>query len=113
MQLLELVGTYFATARRPDNPGEYQIAIDIARRLLFDADMDARRRVAEILARQPDAPIELVDVLAHDDPAIARPLLAASSVLGDAELLEIAGASSTVLRSRPAATSPRRYATRC
>jgi uncharacterized protein (DUF2336 family) len=90
MQLLEIVGTYFATARRPDNPGEYQIAIDIARRLLFDADADARRRVAEILARQPGAPIELVDVLAHDDPAIARPLLAASSVIGDGELLEIA-----------------------
>jgi uncharacterized protein (DUF2336 family) len=90
MQLLELVGTYFANARRPENPGEYQIAIDIARRLLFDADADARRRVAEILARQPGAPLELVDVLAHDEPAIARPLLSASPVLGDPELLEVA-----------------------
>lgn len=90
MQLLELVGTYFATARRPENPGEYQIAIDIARKLLFDADTDARRRVAEILARQPSAPLELVDILAHDDPTIARPLLSASPVLGDAELLDVA-----------------------
>ena len=90
MQLLELVGTYFATARQPENPGEYQIAIDIARKLLFEADKDARRRVAEILARQPGAPRDLVDILAHDDPVVARPLLSTSTVLGDAELLDVA-----------------------
>ena len=63
-----------------------QVALDIVR----DADMALRRRVAETLAARPDAPLELVLRLVHDDATIARPLLRDSPVLRDADLIEVA-----------------------
>ena len=90
MQLVEVIGTYFTTPLRPENAAEHRIATEIVRKLLHDASVEIRRRVAEKLAWQPAAPLDLVVALAHDDAAIARPLLIESAALSDAELIEVA-----------------------
>jgi uncharacterized protein (DUF2336 family) len=89
MQLVEIVGTYFTTPLRPENAREHRIATEILRKLLRDASLEVRRRVAERLAWQPAAPLELVIELSHDDAAVARPLLIESAALSDAELIEV------------------------
>jgi len=90
MQLVEAIGAYFTTPLRPENAHEHRIATEIVRKLLHDASLEIRRRVAEKLAWQPAAPLELVVELSHDDAAVARPLLIESAALSDAELIEVA-----------------------
>jgi uncharacterized protein (DUF2336 family) len=90
MHLVEVIGNYFATPLRPENAQEHRLATRIVRDLLREASLEVRRRVAEKLAWQPGAPMELIVELAHDEDQVARPLLIESAALGDAELLEIA-----------------------
>lgn len=56
-------------------------------RLVAEAERDIRKRLAEKLADADWAPASLVNVLALDDIEIARPIIAASPVLRDADLL--------------------------
>lgn len=90
MHLVEVIGNFFATPLRPENAQEHRIATRIVRDLLREASIEVRRRVAEKLAWQPGAPLELIIELAHDDDSVARPLLIESAALGDTELLEVA-----------------------
>jgi uncharacterized protein (DUF2336 family) len=89
MSLIEIVGSYFSTPLRPENAKEHRLATEIVRKLLDDATIEVRRRVAEKLAWQPGAPLDLIVQLVHDDAAVARPLLIESAALGDTELLEV------------------------
>jgi uncharacterized protein (DUF2336 family) len=51
--------------------------------------MSVRKALADRLANQPDAPAELVSVLANDEISVARFILEKSEVLQDIELIEI------------------------
>jgi len=62
---------------------------DILRRLVADVEVSLRRSLAEQLARDPRAPHALVVAMANDAIEVAHPILAASAVLGDGDLIEI------------------------
>jgi uncharacterized protein (DUF2336 family) len=57
--------------------------------LVAEAERDIRRRLAEKLADAPWAPSALINVLALDDIEIARPIIAASPVLRDHDLVRL------------------------
>jgi uncharacterized protein (DUF2336 family) len=62
---------------------------DIFMALVVEAERDIRARLAKKLATAKWAPKALINVLALDDIEIARPIIASSPVLGDAELIRL------------------------
>jgi uncharacterized protein (DUF2336 family) len=73
----------------PFSPRELDIATDILRKLVREAEIAVRQRMAERLSRDRRAPRDLVLALAHDDIMVARPVLAMSAALRDRDLIEI------------------------
>jgi len=57
--------------------------------LVVEAEADIRRRLAERLAGADWAPSALINVLALDDIEVARPIIAASPVLQDDDLIRL------------------------
>ncbi len=57
--------------------------------LVVEAEADIRRRLAERLATAEWAPSALINVLALDDIDVARPIIAASPVLHDDDLIRL------------------------
>jgi uncharacterized protein (DUF2336 family) len=57
--------------------------------LVVKAEADVRRRLAERIADAPWAPKALVNILALDDIEIARPIIAESPILKDADLIGV------------------------
>jgi uncharacterized protein (DUF2336 family) len=51
--------------------------------------MSVRRKLAERLARDPKAPIELIAILMRDDIEVARAILVENAALRDADLVEV------------------------
>ena len=62
---------------------------DIFMCLVVEAEREIRRRLAEQLAHAAWAPRALINVLALDDIEIARPIIAASPVLQDRDLIRL------------------------
>src|SRR5215472_17084092 len=62
---------------------------EILRRLTRDVEMAIRIALAERLADDTTAPVELVLLLADDSIEVARPLLLRSPLLGDDDLLRL------------------------
>jgi len=62
---------------------------DIFLHLVAEAERDIRRRLAEKLATAAWAPPALINVLALDEIEIARPVIAASPVLTDQDLIRV------------------------
>lgn len=62
---------------------------DIFMCLVVEAEREIRRRLAEQLAHAVWAPRALINVLALDDIEIARPIIAASPVLQDRDLIRL------------------------
>lgn len=74
-------------------PRERQLMQDILRRLTLDVEMAIRIAVAEKIADNPNAPLDLIFFLTGDRLEIARPLILRSRRFTDEELLRfIAGA---------------------
>lgn len=67
--------------------------------LLDDQATEVRRALAEVLAPSPSAPHHIIISLAVDLPEIATIVLAQSSLLIDAELVDIAGAGTPPLQA--------------
>ncbi|MDB5453795.1 MAG: hypothetical protein JWO33_2373, partial [Caulobacteraceae bacterium] len=57
--------------------------------LVVEAERDIRRRLAEKLSTAEWAPAALINVLALDEIEIARPIIAASPVLQDQDLMRL------------------------
>jgi len=74
---------------RPPTAREQDIAVDILRHLIVDADVSIRQALARRLAREPAAPRALVVALANDEISVARPLLLDCVTLDDGDLIEI------------------------
>ncbi|HYM30229.1 MAG TPA: DUF2336 domain-containing protein [Candidatus Cybelea sp.] len=68
---------------------ERELMRDILRRLSRDVEMSIRTKLAENLARNPNAPSELVHMLANDTIEVAYPILMDSRVLQDLDLIEV------------------------
>src|ERR1700748_1594518 len=62
---------------------------DIFMGLVVQAERDIRARLSEKLSTAPWAPNGLVNILALDDIEIARPLIARSPMLQDADLIRL------------------------
>lgn len=68
---------------------EREIMFDILRRLVHDTEMVVRRTISTRLAQMPDAPRDLVRLLANDKIEIAYPILTTSGALEDEDLVDI------------------------
>ena len=88
-QLVAGIGDLMFNEVEPASTREKDLATDILRFLVREAEAAVRRALADRLAREPKAPRDLIVTLAHDDIAIARPVLLESPLLADADLIEI------------------------
>ncbi len=71
------------------NDHERSLMIDILSKLIRDVEMQMRQQLAGKLAKSPDAPKELVVMLANDDIEVAKPILLGSELLRDWDLIEV------------------------
>lgn len=68
---------------------EIEMVADVLIALARQAEVDLRKAMAERLSALDNVPVRLVMQMANDEIAVARPVLKASPVLGEAELTEI------------------------
>ena len=89
-QLYSSVADLFEAHNDELNERERVLMRDIMRQLTHEVEMSLRIRLAERLVSQKgDAQHDLVVVLANDRIEVAHPILVASEVLNDKDLLEI------------------------
>ena len=89
------VSTLFERQNAQFSLTERELATDILKRISKDVEMSIRIALAERLADSPDAPSELINLLADDRIEVARPVLARSPVLTESDLIRIVGGAST------------------
>ncbi len=68
---------------------ERALMTDILRKLIHECEMVVRRDLSERLSSAPNPPHELIVALANDEIEVAEPILKASTVLRDAELVGV------------------------
>jgi uncharacterized protein (DUF2336 family) len=89
-QLYSNVAELFEAHDADINDRERALMRDIMRQLTHEVEMSLRIRLAErLVAQKGNAQHDLVVVLANDRIEVAHPLLVASEVLDDADLVEI------------------------
>lgn len=88
------------------SPAVQALLSSIFMSLVVEAERDIRLRLAEKLAGAPWAPAALINVLALDDIEIARPIIAASPVLKDPDLVRLL-ADATIEHQIEVARRPR------
>jgi len=90
--LFESMSDLFVADNSRLSARERAIMHDILRKLIGDVEMSIRRELAGRLASTDDAeaaPDELVELLANDEIAVARPILLNSQLLADPALIDI------------------------
>ena len=87
--LVRIVGDLFFDTENVISDRERALMTEILRQLIHDVEMSVRRALAERLAKEPDAPPDLVRMLADDEIEVAHPILIHSPVLQDPDLIEI------------------------
>lgn len=94
-EILARVTTLFATRERRLQDEEAVLFDRVFTNLVEDADVTARRALAEALAASPRAPAGVVEMLASDpDAAVAEPLLERSLVVHTQTLVKLASTRS-------------------
>ncbi len=88
-RLVQIVGDLFFEDSDVLSERERTLMTEILRKLIFDVEMSVRKALAERLAVQPNAPLELVTTLANDEFGVAHAILMKSEVLQDIELIEV------------------------
>ena len=88
-ELVSIVSDLFFGEHDVLTDHERQLMDDILRQLIHDVEMSVRQKLAERLARQSDAPRDLILALANDEIEVAHPILTKSTVLHDLDLIEI------------------------
>jgi len=71
------------------SPTEKSLMSDILDKLLNSVEMAVRQKLAERLAQDSDAPLDLIVLLANDQIEVATPVLELSEILSDDELINI------------------------
>lgn len=84
-----LMGIVALCDSQPDGVAMPPVLADIFMTLVAQAERDIRRALSERLAKAVWAPLALINVLALDEIEIARPVIAASPLLRDQDLLRI------------------------
>lgn len=88
-QLLQEVTNLFFGAGDVLSDAQRGLFGDVMTKIMPDVEAQARKSLAEQLAKVPNAPVEVIRSLANDAIDIARPVLTESPVLKDADLLAI------------------------
>jgi uncharacterized protein (DUF2336 family) len=87
--LLALADLCQAGGESAARPAAQEFLSSIFMSLVVEAERDMRRRLAEKLAKAEWAPSALINVLALDEIEVARPIIAASPVLKDEDLVRL------------------------
>jgi uncharacterized protein (DUF2336 family) len=88
-RLVAGIGDLIFDEAEPASDREKELATDILRYLVREAETAVRRALADRLARESKAPRDLIVALAHDEITVARPVLLESTLLADADLIEV------------------------
>jgi uncharacterized protein (DUF2336 family) len=94
-QLFEAMGDVFLERNTVLTLQERALITDILEKLIREVSREIRRKLAVKLADAPGTPRELAVLLANDEIDIASPMLLKSTVLEDADLIEIVRHRST------------------
>lgn len=86
-EVAETVGRVLDTGSLAE--GERRLATDIVRRLAIDVERQVRETLAQAVCRTPDLPHDVAVALARDISSVATPVLSQSSVLTDADLIDL------------------------
>jgi uncharacterized protein (DUF2336 family) len=81
------VASLYRTQAASLSPRERGLMREILQRLTQDVEMAIRIALAEKLADDPEAPLDLILLLVDDKIEVARPIILRSRRLGDAEIL--------------------------
>jgi len=81
------VSTQFRDSKLTD--GEREMAEEIFRLLVNDADVRVREALSEVLAKAPGVPRDVALALAHDVNTVSLPIIRSSDVLTDDDLLRL------------------------
>ena len=87
--LLATITDLFAETGQILSESERVLSEDILRRLVDDVEVTVRQALAERLSGLDTAPRRLVATLARDEIGVAMPILMRSTVLRDADLIEV------------------------
>ncbi len=87
--LVEAIGSLSLNESSELTDRERGLMFDILGHLVHETEMSVRRTVSACLAELPDAPRDLIRLLANDDIEIAYPVLTNSGVLQDDDLIEV------------------------
>ena len=87
--LTATIGDLFSKRDEVLSERERALMTDILRKLIHDCEIVVRRDLAERLSGAPNPPHELIVALANDEIEVAEPILKASAVLRDAELVGV------------------------
>lgn len=68
---------------------ELSLMSNILNNLIQDIEMGIRKKLSERLAREENAPIDLIILLANDTIEVAEPILMLSKIISDQELIKI------------------------
>jgi uncharacterized protein (DUF2336 family) len=93
---IEQIATHYTAGAQA--PNEMRVAEDIFRLALYDSEVTVRRVLAESLKRAAFLPSDIVLALARDTIEVARPVLLASPVLSELDLIGIAASASPLHR---------------
>lgn len=95
------IAQMFLERDRRLSSGERTVVTEVIRPLIHDVEIRIRRELAKVLATHEDAdsiPRELFVALANDEIEVAYPILKASPVLTDPELIEVINKRSSAHR---------------
>ena len=87
--LAETISDLFTGKDHVLSKRERELMFDIMHKMVRDAEMVVRRIIAEQLSSLPDAPRDLVKLLANDEVEVAYSILHDSAVLEDEDLIEV------------------------
>lgn len=87
--LMSAVSDLFFNEHSVLSDRERALMSDILRQIIHDVEMSVRRELADRLVTSGKAPHDLVMALANDDIEVAHPILLASDILHDTDLVEI------------------------
>jgi uncharacterized protein (DUF2336 family) len=88
-ELTATIGDLFNNQDEVLSERERALMTDILRKLIHECEKVVRRDLAERLSSAPNPPHDLIVALANDDIEVAEPILKASTVLRDAELVGV------------------------
>jgi len=87
--LTATIGDLFGKQDGTLSERERALMTDILRKLIHECELAVRRDLSERLSRAPNPPHELIVTLANDEIEVAEPILRASTVLRDVELVSV------------------------